>query len=211
MATTRATGPGAARSRRDGYAESTRQALVDSAVALFTDRGYAGTSLDEIARRARVTKGALYHHFNGKQAIFEAALDAVESDVKGRLEKILKGDQPPWDRALLALREFISSCLDPAYQRIALHEAPVVMGWARWREAEDRYSFGLIKDALCDLIDAGDLVSVPVDVTTRLLFGALSSAATEIASSAEPERVGAEVEQVVVALLEQVRAASRQQ
>lgn len=197
-----------ARSRRDDYAESTRGALVDSAVALFTERGYAGTSLDEIARRARVTKGALYHHFNGKQAIFEAAFDAVETDVKGRLEKILRSDQPPWERALTGLREFISSCLDPSYQRIALHEAPVVMGWKRWREAEDRYSLGLIKAALQDLIDAGDVVSVPVDITSRLLFGALSSAATEIASSTEPERVGAEVEQVVVALLQQVRAGS---
>ncbi|EIE98067.1 TetR/AcrR family transcriptional regulator [Saccharomonospora glauca] len=197
-----------ARSRRDDYAEATRSALVDSAVALFTERGYAGTSLDEIARRARVTKGALYHHFNGKQAIFESTFDAVETDVKGRLEKILNSDRPPWERALAGLREFISICLDPAYQRIALHEAPVVMGWKRWRAAEDRYSLGLIKAALQDLIDAGDVVDVPVDITSRLLFGALSSAATEIASSTEPERVGAEVEQVIVALLQQVRDGS---
>lgn len=197
------------RSRRDDYTESTRDALIDSAIALFTERGYAGTSLDEIARRARVTKGALYHHFTGKQAVFEAAFDAVETDVKGRLEKILRGAEPPWERALAGLREFISSCLDPAYQRIALHEAPVVMGWQQWRDAEERYSFGLIKAALQDLIDAGDVTSVPVDVASRLLFGALASAATEIASSAEPERVGVEVEQVVVALLQQVRDAAR--
>lgn len=197
------------RSRRDDYTESTRDALIDSAVALFTERGYAGTSLDEIARRARVTKGALYHHFSGKQAVFEAAFDAVETEVKGRLEKILRGDGTPWERAVAGLREFISSCLDPAYQRIALHEAPVVMGWQRWRAAEERYSFGLIKAALQDLIDAGDMISVPVDVASRLLFGALSSAATEIAGSAEPERVGAEIEQVVIALLQQVRDASR--
>ncbi|OQO89294.1 TetR family transcriptional regulator [Saccharomonospora piscinae] len=194
-----------ARSRRDDYSESTRGALLDSAVALFTERGYAGTSLDEIARRSRVTKGALYHHFSGKQAIFEAAFDVVETEVKGRLEKILRGSQPPWDRALAGLRDFIAACLDPAYQRIALHEAPVVMGWQRWRDAEDRYSFGLIKEALQDLIDAGDVAAVPVDVTSRLLFGALCGAATDIANSAEPERVGAEIEQVVVALLHQVR------
>lgn len=193
------------RSRREDYSESTRSALVDSAVELFTKRGYAGTSLDEIARRARVTKGALYHHFSGKQAIFEAAFDAVETEVKGRLEKILAGPEAPWDRALSGLREFISSCLDPAYQRIAIHEAPVVMGWQRWREAEDRYSFGLIRSSLQDLIDAGDIVSVPVEITSRLLFGALSSAATEIASSPDPEEVGKQVETVIVRLLHQVR------
>jgi AcrR family transcriptional regulator len=193
------------RSRRLDYSESTRSALVDSAVELFTKRGYAGTSLDEIAKRARVTKGALYHHFSGKQALFEAAFDAVESLVFGRLEKILNGPETPWDRALSGLREFIKSCLDPSYQRIAIHEAPVVMGWERWREAEDRASFGLIRSSLEGLIEAGEIESVPVEITARLLFGALSSAATEIAGSAEPKKVGAQVEAVIVQLLNRVR------
>lgn len=194
------------RSRRLDYSESTRSALVDSAVELFTKRGYAGTSLDEIAKRARVTKGALYHHFSGKQALFEAAFDAVESVVFDRLEKIMNGPESPWDRALSALREFIKSCLDPSYQRIAIHEAPVVMGWERWREAEDRQSFGLIRSSLEGLIEAGEIESVPVEITARLLFGALSSAATEIAGSAEPKKVGAQVEAVIVQLLNRVRS-----
>lgn len=194
------------RSRRLDYSESTRSALVDSAVELFTKRGYAGTSLDEVAKRARVTKGALYHHFSGKQALFEAAFDAVESLVFGRLEKIMSGPQSPWDRALSGLREFIKSCLDPSYQRIAIHEAPVVMGWERWREAEDRCSFGLIRSSLEALIEAGDIASVPVEITSRLLFGALSSAATEIAGSAEPKKIGAQVEAVIVQLLNRIRS-----
>jgi AcrR family transcriptional regulator len=155
-----------------------------------------------------VTKGALYHHFTGKQALFEAAFAQVESGVFGRLEEIMHGPKPPWERALSGLREFISSCLDPSYQRIAIHEAPVVMGWERWREAEDRASFGLIRSSLEDLIDAGELDSVPVEITARLLFGALSSAATEIASSPDPEKVGAQVEQVIVQLLTRLRRAT---
>jgi AcrR family transcriptional regulator len=178
---------------------------VDSAVELFTNRGYAGTSLDEVAKRARVTKGALYHHFSGKQALFEAAFDQVESLVLSRLQKIIQGPDAPWERALGGLRAFIQSCLDPSYQRIAIHEAPVVMGWERWREAEDRSSFGIIKSSLEDLIDAGEVDDVPVEITSRLLFGALSSAATEIASSADPKRVGAQIEAVIVQLLDRVR------
>lgn len=193
------------RSRRLDYSESTRSALVDSAVELFTKRGYAGTSLDEVAKRARVTKGALYHHFSGKQALFEAAFAQVESGVIGRLEELMRGPEPPWERAVRGLREFISSCLDPSYQRIAIHEAPVVMGWERWREAEDRASFGLIRSSLEDLIEAGEVDSVPVEITARLLFGALSSAATEIASSPDPEKVGAQVESVIIQLLTRVR------
>jgi AcrR family transcriptional regulator len=193
------------RSRRLEYSESTRTALVDSAVELFTKRGYAGTSLDEIAKRARVTKGALYHHFSGKQALFEAAFEKVESRVFGRLEEIMRGPEPPWERALSGLREFISSCLDPSYQRIAIHEAPVVMGWERWREAEDRASFGLIRSSLEDLIEAGEVDNVPVEITARLLFGALFSAATEIAISPDPKKVGDQMEAVITQLLTRLR------
>jgi len=127
------------------YSESTRHALVDSAVDLFTKRGYAATSLDEVAKRARVTKGALYHHFSGKQALFEAAFDAVESRVMTRLAEIVVGPGDPWERAMNGIQQYIKICLDPAYQRIVVHEAPVVMGWERWREAEDHFSEQLIR------------------------------------------------------------------
>ncbi|GAB3505660.1 TetR/AcrR family transcriptional regulator [Amycolatopsis cihanbeyliensis] len=193
------------KSRRLDYSESTRAALVDSAVELFTSRGYAGTSLDEIAKRARVTKGALYHHFSGKQALFEAAFDAVETLVIDRLQKIMQGPEPPWERAISGLRAFIRNCLDPSYQRIVIHEAPVVMGWERWREAEDHFSFGIILASLEDLIQAGEVDDMPVEITARLLFGALSSAATTIASSPDPKKVGAQVESVIVHLLGGIR------
>jgi AcrR family transcriptional regulator len=197
------------RSRRLEYSESTRAALVDSAVALFTKRGYAGTSLDEIAKRARVTKGALYHHFSGKQALFEAAFDAVERGVFDQLQAIAAGDGTPWERALAGLRCYIRSCLDPSYQRIVIHEAPVVMGWERWREAEDHFSAGLIRSIVSDLLESGDLVGVPLEITSRLLFGALSTAATMIASSPDPKTVSVQTEDAIIQLLVLIRANSR--
>lgn len=193
------------RSRRLDYSESTRAALVDSAVQLFTKHGYSSTSLDEVAKRARVTKGALYHHFSGKQALFEAVFDAVEGRVLDRLAKIMDGPEPAWERALAGLRAFIKACQEPTYQRIAIHEAPVVMGWERYREAEDQFSFGFIRSTLEQLIEAGEVDDVPVEITARLLFGALSSAATVIARSAEPKREGALVEAVIVELLNRLR------
>lgn len=193
------------RPRREDYSESTREALVASAVELFTKHGYAGTSLDAIAKRARVTKGALYHHFSGKQALFEAAFNTVEGRVFDRLQEIINGPEPPWERALIGLRAFLNSCLEPAYQRIAIHEAPVVMGWERWREAEDHFSFGLIRSSIEDLIDAGEVDEVPIDVTARLLFGTLSSAATVIAGSVDAKKVSGQVETVITGLLERVR------
>jgi AcrR family transcriptional regulator len=193
------------RSRRLEYSESTRQALVDGAVDLFTKRGYAATSTDEVAKRARVTKGALYHHFSGKQALFEAAFDSVESAVLSRLTEIVVGPGDPWDRAMNGIRHYIEICLDPSYQRIVVHEAPVVMGWERWREAEDHFSFGLVRTAIQALIDAGEIDDLPVEATARLLFGALTAGATTIARSDDPKKTGAEVSTTIIRMLERLR------
>jgi AcrR family transcriptional regulator len=194
------------RSRRLEYSESTRQALVDSAVELFTKKGYANTSLDAIARRARVTKGALYHHFSGKQALFEAAFDAVETSVLTRLTELLERPGDPWQKAMDGAREYIKICLEPTYQRIVIHEGPVVMGWERWREAEDHFSFGLIKGSVEQLVAAGLVVSeVPVEVTARLLFGALSAAATMIAEADDQKRASTEAGTAITQILESLR------
>lgn len=198
------------RSRRLDYSESTRKALVDSAVELFTKQGYAATSLDAIARRARVTKGALYHHFSGKQALFEAAFDVVEKAAVGRLAEVVGGEGPAWDRAVQGIEIYVKSCLDPSYQRIVIHEGPVVMGWERWREAEEHFSFGLVKATIEALIESGEVVDVPIEVTARILFGALAAGATVIAGADDPKQAGAEVSQTIITVLQGMRSQARQ-
>lgn len=193
------------RTRRAEYSESTRQALVDSAVDLFTKRGYAGTSLDEVVKRARVTKGALYHHFSGKQALFEAAFAQVETQTIESLTAVVTADGDAWEIAIAGLRAYVRKCLDPEYQRIIIHEAPVVMGWERWREAEEHFSFGLLRTAVQLLVDAGEIEDLPVEIMARLLFGALSSGASTIASSSDPKRTGREVERAILRVLEGLR------
>lgn len=193
-------------SRRTEYSATTRDDLVRSAVALFTKHGYAGTSLDTIAARARVTKGALYHHFRGKQDLFEAAFSSVEQHVYGRLQAILEQPGNLWVKAGMMVRGYLQSCLDPAYQRIVIQEAPVVMGWQRWRDAQDTLSFGLIRSAISDLRDAGGLVGLPVEITSRLVFADLSTAAAMIANSPDPQQVSEETEDAIVRLLALARA-----
>lgn len=192
-------------SRRVEYSESTRQALVDNAVELFTKRGYAGTSLDEVTKRARVTKGALYHHFSGKQALFEAAFDAVENKFMRRLSEIVSAPGDPWETAIAGLRAYVRVCLEPSYQRIVIHEAPVVMGWERWREAEEHFSYGLLRTAIELLVDAGEIEDMPVETTSRLLFGALSAGASTIAAASDPKKASAEVEWTIVRVVEGLR------
>jgi AcrR family transcriptional regulator len=178
---------------------------VDNAVELFTKRGYAGASLDEVTKRARVTKGALYHHFSGKQALFEAAFDAVETKFMRRLAEIVSAPGDPWETAIAGLRAYVRVCLEPSYQRIVIHEAPVVMGWERWREAEEHFSYGLLRTAIELLIDSGEIEDMPVETTSRLLFGALSAGASTIAAASDPKKASAEVERTIVRVVEGLR------
>jgi AcrR family transcriptional regulator len=193
------------RSRRLDYSESTRKALVDSAIELFTRQGYAATSLDAVARRARVTKGALYHHFSGKQALFEAAFDVVEQTAVGRLSEVVAGEGSAWDRAIQGIEIYVKSCLDPSYQRIVVHEGPVVMGWERWREAEEHFSYGVVRATIEALIESGEIVELPIEVTARILFGALAAGATIIAGAEDPKQAGADVSRTIVTVLEGMR------
>lgn len=176
-----------------------------SAVELFTKRGYAGTSLDEVAKRARLTKGALYHHFSGKQALFEAAFDSVENAFMRKLGEIVSAPGDPWDTAIAGLRAYVRVCLEPSYQRIVIHEAPVVMGWERWREAEEHFSYGLLRTTIEVLINNGELEQLPVETMARLLFGALSAGASTIAGAADPRKASAEVERTIVRVVEGLR------
>jgi AcrR family transcriptional regulator len=193
------------RSRRVDYTESTRQALVDSALDLFTKRGYAATSLDTIVKRARVTKGALYHHFSGKQALFEAVFDAVETATIARLATVVDGDGSAWERAMAGIQAYVRVCLEPSYQRIVVHEAPVVMGWERWREAEEHFSYGLVRATVEALVEAGEIEALPVEVTARVLFGSLQAGAETIAGSPEPKKTAAEVTKVITTVMTGMR------
>src|SRR3954453_5243529 len=110
------------KSRREEYSASTRRALIDSATALFAERGYARTSLDEIAGRARVTKGALYGHFASKQALFRAVLEELESATTQQVTQEIEAAASPWEAALAGLDAFLRACRDTVYGTVVMRE-----------------------------------------------------------------------------------------
>src|SRR3954453_19316598 len=115
------------KSRREEYSASTRRALIDSATALFAERGYARTSLDEIAAGARVTKGALYGHFDSKQALFRAVLHQLEAATTEEVERAAAAPATPWDGGVAGLDAFLRACCDTVYARVVMREAPVAL------------------------------------------------------------------------------------
>ena len=185
--------------RRAAYSASTKRALVDVAEQLFTEHGYATTSLDSIVAGAEVTKGALYHHFSGKQALFEAVFERVEQDSAKFIQNALRGHKDPWDKSLAGLRAFLEVVREPRYRRIVISEGPAVLGYERFREREERSTFANVLDIVRSVIAAGTWELDPEMQHTfaRIFFGAMSSAGESVAVADDPELEARRVETAI--------------
>lgn len=196
-------------SRRQEHTEGTRRALLAAARELFGTRGYGATSLDDVASAARVTKGALYHHHEGKRQLFEAVIEELEAEVVARIAAAAAGGATAWDRALRGLDASLDACLDPVYRRIVLQDAPVVVGPDRWRELEGRYSLGLMRATLDALMADGTLRPQPPELLARVLLAAELQAAQAIAESPDPPVARRQAGELLRELLSGLRARDR--
>lgn len=163
--------PGVVKSRRAQYSEATREALIDAATTAFTERGFGGTALADVAAQAQVTRGAVYHHFVDKRALFEAVLERFEVGAVERVREQARTGTDPWDAAMRGLAAFLDQCCEPVYGRLVWQEGPIALGWQRWRECEMEYGYGLTEQFVRSLLDAGELPPAPVTTVTRLIFG----------------------------------------
>ncbi|MGN6129876.1 MAG: TetR/AcrR family transcriptional regulator, partial [Nocardioidaceae bacterium] len=184
--------------RRQEYSASTRRALVDVATELFTERGYAGASLDEIVAGARVTKGALYHHFSGKQALFESVFERVEDDATSAIRRAVRGTGDPWEKAVAGLRSFLEIVQQDEYRRIVIQEGPAVLGYERYREQEERSTFGIVQDIVSSVLATYELEPSMVETFSRVFFGAMSAAGAAVSSADDAKRARAEGEAAIV-------------
>ena len=195
-------------SRRQQYSASTRKALVEAARQLFTERGYAATSLDAIVSQAKVTKGALYHHYSGKQAVFEAVFEQVEQTASRAITKAARGSADPWEKSQAALRAFLQAVQDPSYRRIVMQEGPAVLGYERYREQEQRSSYAIMLDIVRNVLTAGDweLDEPMVDTFARIFHGALSGAGDNVAEADDPQQASLRVEAAIGLILSGLRS-----
>jgi AcrR family transcriptional regulator len=183
--------------------EATREALIAAARGLFTERGYENVGTEEIVRAAGVTRGALYHHFGDKASLLDAVYARIEAESTERVARVVLGSElhSPLDAMKAGIEAFLEECAQPELRQIALHDAPAVLGWERWREIGAANGLGLIEASLTAAIEAGEIRDVPVKPTAHLLMGALDEAAMLLARDERPE-ARAEVTDVLVTLLE---------
>jgi AcrR family transcriptional regulator len=190
------------KSRREEYAESTRSAIVDAAIERFTAEGFASASMDAIAETARVTKGAVYHHFKDKADLFEAAFVAMEERLLAKVSSGLAGIEDPWELIRAGVDVFLAECCHEDFRRIALEEAPAALGWRRWKEIEERYFLGLVMAGL-DLLAASDLIDIPPGgLAARMVLAASAEAGLAVAASNKPNAERKRVGALVMRLLE---------
>jgi AcrR family transcriptional regulator len=193
----------AVKSRREQYSEATRAALLSAATQRFASHGFAGTALEDIAADVQATRGAVYHHFASKTALFQAVHEELQTSMLSKTVAASRGFADPRQAVLAALDVFLDHARDPVYGRIVWHEAPLALGWRRWRECELRYAYGLVERMVGTLMDSGDLPRLPLEPTARVTFhmlGAAGLALTE-APPDEKARVKAEYLEVIRRLL----------
>ncbi|HEV8573630.1 MAG TPA: helix-turn-helix domain-containing protein [Dehalococcoidia bacterium] len=197
--------PRLAKQRR---AELTRRDLLDAARQVFAARGFADASMEEIAERAGVSRGPLYHYFDDKQDLFRAIFIEIERELA---EAVLAGVREraapgagAWEQVHAGNHAFLDACLDPAVQRIALLEAPAVLGWDARRDFA-RYGLGLIRNGLQQAIDEGVIEPQPIEPLAHLLRAVLSEGALLIARAEDHAAARAEVGAAIDRLMEGLR------
>jgi AcrR family transcriptional regulator len=192
------------KSRKLEQSQATRSALIKTARKLFARVGYAATDIETVARRTRVTRGALYHHFKDKQDLFSAVFDLEEQKLAQIIGEAAASQPSAWDGMLAGCNAFLDACLDPAVQRIALIDALAVLGWERWREIDTQYNLRLVMGALQAAMDEGIIAPAPIDSLAHMLIGAITEAAIFIAHAddkpAARRAVGANVVQLLSGL-----------
>jgi AcrR family transcriptional regulator len=193
------------RDPRVARGDATRETLLRVAHDLFAERGYAEVGTEEIVARAGVTRGALYHHFVDKQDLFRAVHEELERGLVDGIGERIRGIEDPWELIVTGVGAFLDACTDPAVMRIALLDAPAVLGWAAWREIDERYGLGLVSFGLQNAMDRGVLAPRPVRPLAHLLMGAMAEAAMVIANAADPAAARDEVEPPLLALIAGLR------
>jgi AcrR family transcriptional regulator len=191
---------------RSERGKATRDRLIEAGHKLFGEHGYEAASIEAILELAGVKRGALYHHFESKQALFDAVLDRAVSDVAQAVAEAARAETDPVESLRAGCAAWLRMALDPAIQRIALLDPPAVVGWTRWRELDEQHILGGVRRNL-QLIAADErLPPGDVDLLAHMVLAAVNEAALLIARADDPRAALAKGQAAVDILLDRLVA-----
>src|SRR5215469_3725609 len=189
------------KSLREEHAQATREAILVAARKLFTAEGYDSSSIDEIAAAARVTSGALYHHFRNKREIMRAVFEALEAELKDRISAAGRNTKSPTEAMRRSLRALFDACLEDDIRSIVFEQAPRVLGWEEWRKIDAKYATGLLLDLLSGLRNEQRVGSYDDKVVASLFLAALAEAGLQIAHNRNSRELRRQCERILEAFL----------
>ncbi|GAB2611893.1 TetR/AcrR family transcriptional regulator [Streptomyces capparidis] len=169
--------------------EATAGDLLRAARELFAREGYAGTSLEAVCERARVSKGALYHHFRNKEELFRVVCAREQERIAEAVSAAYRacGGDDSWEALFAGCRAFLEVSMDPAVQRITLLDAPSALGWEVLRQVREG-CYGQLRGAVERAVERGRVPARPVDPLATMLYGAICESATAMARAGQGER-----------------------
>ncbi|MFD4433061.1 TetR/AcrR family transcriptional regulator [Nocardia sp. NPDC058497] len=189
-------------SLRDKHVENTRQTLLETGARLFAELDYAGLSAEELVRAAGLTRGALYHHFDGKKGLFDAVVDDLQQRAAQRIRAAIDSSTDPMELLERAMEAFLDVCTEPVYRHVVLLQGPIALGWQRWREIDQRHLGGLVVSGAQALLEAGRIQPYPPELLASAIYGALTEMSLTIAESDDLARSRAQAAGLTRALLD---------
>jgi AcrR family transcriptional regulator len=184
---------------------ATTEAILTAARRLFGTQGFAATTMDDIADGARIAKGAVYHHFKTKEAVFEAVFDQVSRDLVGEIDRAARTEKDVLAVMVAGTQHYFAATAKGPTGQIILRDGPAVLGWERWREIDAQHFGGKMPRALAVAMDAGLIARQPIEPLARLLLGAVTEAAVACAGRADIANAGAEYARAFKSLIEALR------
>lgn len=185
--------------------QKTSAELVKIARQMFSRKGYAETSMEEIVLNAGVTRGALYHHFSSKKGLFLAVFEEAQEEIASRIFQAGKSQRSAWDKLASSTLAFFEACSDPELQQIVLIDAPVVLGWNVWRRVDQEKTHPTLRSILNELINTKVIQPLPLRPIAHLIAGAANEAVLFIAQSKDPKRTFKETWSAMEMLLRSLR------
>jgi AcrR family transcriptional regulator len=171
--------------KRAAQGRATRSQLIEVATSLFAEHGYEGTSIEAVLTAAGVSRGALYHHFAGKEALFTAVLEAVGERIAVQVTDVISGCTDPVDALRTGALAWIDLAGDPVVQRIMLVDAPAVLGWEQWRAMDEGKTVSAMQAMLRAVSDTGRLPRELVNPFAHMILAALDEAAMIVARASD--------------------------
>ncbi len=184
--------------------QQTRKRLLSVATRLFAEHGYEETPIELVLEQAAVSKGALYHHFANKRELFEAVLEETEACLARATALAARGASDPLEALRTGSAAFLRLAVDPTIARIVLTDAPNVLGWARWREIDERHAFGQLKRGVAATPGGQRLADEEQDALAHVLLAALLELAMIVARSEKPRTAKRNAQAVLDELLERL-------